>query len=160
MATQKLSELLDAGHVVLNLEATEVTTLLEQMATQLVQAGRLPDSCGSRLSEALLQREDIGSTAVGMGVALPHAYVVDVPEAILMIARLAHPIAYAGAPDGQPVDLVFLLTGPATAQRNHVKVLAKVVRLVHDASWVKALRGAQTSLEVIDSVRAVEARHA
>lgn len=76
-----------------------------------------------------------------------------------MIARLSKPLAYGNPPDGREVDLLFLLTGPASAQRNHVKLLAKVVRLLHDAAWVEAVRAAKGPEDVMEAVRAVEARH-
>jgi PTS system nitrogen regulatory IIA component len=160
VGTQKLSELLDTGHVAVDVETTDMPHLLRKLSDLLVERGRVTAACGEKLSEALLERESLGSTAVGLGVALPHAYVVEVPQPLLMIARLKTPLAEGISPDGRPVDLVFLLTGPASAQRHHVKVLARVVRLLHDEAWVAALRSAETSEAVIEAVRAVEARHA
>ncbi len=159
MGTQKLCELLESGLVALDVEATGVEQILTALPARLVDSGQLTQACGLRLGEALVARERIGSTAVGLGVALPHAYVVDVPKALLMIARLSTPLAYGNPPDGREVDLLFLLTGPASAQRNHVKLLAKVVRLLHDAAWVEAVRAAKSPEDVVAAVRAVEARH-
>ncbi len=160
MGTQKLSELLEAGCVAVGVEVESMPQLLGQLAKQLAADGRLPAKCVDRLSQALVDRENLGSTAVGLGVALPHAYVVDVPQPLLMIAQIKTPLSDGNPPDGRPVDLVFLLTGPSTAQRHHVKVLARVVRLLHDSAWVQALRNAVTPQDVIDAVKAVEARHA
>ncbi|MCA9548883.1 MAG: PTS sugar transporter subunit IIA [Myxococcales bacterium] len=156
----RLSELLDAGAVVLDLQAQDVPDLLHRVVEPLVTAGRLDAEAAEGLAKALLERELQGCTGVGLGVALPHAYVDQVPTPMMLIARLATPIAYGQCPDGKPVDLVFLLTGPDSAKRTHVKVLAKLVRLLHDGAWVEALRAATSPDTVREAMQAVEARHA
>jgi PTS system nitrogen regulatory IIA component len=155
-----LSALLDAGGVVLELPAQDVPDLLRRAAEALVAAGRVSPEAGQELARALLERELQGGTGVGLGVALPHAYLDQVPAPLMLIGRLSRPIPYGQPPDGKPVDLIFLLSGPDSAKRTHVKVLAKVVRLLHDGAWVEALRAAGSPDAVVEALRAVEARHA
>ncbi len=156
---QKLSELLDAGHVALGVDAADVPSLLMTLAEMLVTHDHLTETCGRNLAKALLKREMLGGTCVGSGVAVPHAYVAEVPSPILLVARLQEPIAYGEPPDGLPVDVIFLLTGPASCQRAHVQVLARIVRLVHDKAWLEALRAADSPEAVLQTIRDVEHRH-
>lgn len=156
----KISDLLDLGHIALDLQATGVPDLLSRLCELLVHEDHLNPSCGENLCEALLNRERLGGTCLGEGIAVPHGYVVDLPHPILLLARLAEPIAYGEPPDGRPVDLVFLMTGPESSQREHVKVLARLMRLLHDRGWVEALRAAKTPEQALASVLDVESRHA
>jgi mannitol/fructose-specific phosphotransferase system IIA component (Ntr-type) len=153
-----LSERVDAAHVALDLEATDVASCLRALVQHLVDNGEIDQVLGERLDEALLNREEIGGTCVGLGVAVPHAYFAEMPTQILLVGRLKTPIDYR-APDGKPVDLVFLLAGPLGAQAQHMRILARIARLLHDAIWLDELRGALTSADVIQAIRAVEERH-
>lgn len=155
----KLVELLDAGHVALDVAADDVPELLQRLVGILVNHHHLSVDGGATLADALVRRELLGSTSVGHGVAVPHAYVVGVPTPIMLLARLERPIRYGDAPDGRPVDLVFLLTGPESVRPKHARVLARIVRLMHDAEWLDALRKADSADGVIQAIREVESRH-
>jgi mannitol/fructose-specific phosphotransferase system IIA component (Ntr-type) len=155
----KLTDLLDAGHVAIDVQAEDVEHLLRQLVALLVEHDQLSSSCGRLLSDALSRRERLGYTCIGHGVAVPHAYIGEVPRPILLLARLAVPIAYGEPPDGRPVDLIFMLTGPESARGNHMRVLARLVRLLHDETWLAELRRASSVSAVLDAVREVERRH-
>src|SRR3569833_3992878 len=90
--------------------------------------------------EVLLQREKLGTTAVGYGVAIPHGKLPKLEKIFGLFARLDRPIDFE-AMDGQPVDLVFLLLAPAGAGADHLKALARVARLLRPDALVEALRG-------------------
>ena len=82
-----------------------------------------------------------------------------VPRELLLVARLGREIPF-DAIDGKPVDLVFLLTGPESAQGRHLTVLARLVHLLHDRQLLSDLRQAQDDDSVRRAFRAVENRHA
>ena len=153
-----LSERVDTAHVALDLEATDVASCLLALVKHLVGNGEIDDALGQKLDEALLSREKIGGTCVGMGVAVPHAYFAEMPAQILLVGRLKNPIDYQ-APDGRPVDLVFLLAGPLGPQAQHMRMLARIARLLHDSRWLDDLRAAKTPDDMIQAIRAVEERH-
>jgi len=94
--------------------------------------------------EILLQREKLGSTGVGNGVAIPHGKLAKLANVFGLFARLERPVDFE-ALDGQPVDLVFLLLAPESAGADHLKALARVSRLLRDASMCEKLRGAKTA---------------
>jgi PTS system nitrogen regulatory IIA component len=156
----KLSRLIDAGHVALDLAASDVKELLYRLVQQLVVQDHLSEATGERLADALVRRELLGGTGIGNGVAVPHAYVGGVPQPAMLLARLHTPIAYGDPVDGKPVDLVILLTGPESIRPQHARVLARIVRLMRDEQWLAALRRAKSAEEVIQTIREVEERHA
>jgi PTS system nitrogen regulatory IIA component len=89
--------------------------------------------------EILLQREKLGSTAVGNGVAIPHGKLPKLGRLFGLFARLERPIDFE-ALDSQPVDLVFLLLAPEAAGADHLKALARVARLLRDQEIARRLR--------------------
>src|SRR6202008_1798345 len=88
--------------------------------------------------EVLLQREKLGTTAVGYGVAIPHGKLPKLEKLFGFFARLERPIDFE-AMDGQPVDLVFLLLAPEGAGADHLKALARIARLLRDQDVAKKL---------------------
>ena len=89
--------------------------------------------------EILLQREKLGSTGVGNGIAIPHGKLPKLGNLFGLFARLERPIDFE-ALDGQPVDLVFLLLAPEAAGADHLKALARVARLLRDPDVARKLR--------------------
>ena len=89
--------------------------------------------------EILLQREKLGSTGVGNGVAIPHGKLPKLGKVFGLFARLERPVDFE-ALDGQPVDLVFLLLAPEGAGADHLKALARVARLLRDGEVARKLR--------------------
>jgi PTS system nitrogen regulatory IIA component len=89
--------------------------------------------------EILMQREKLGSTGVGNGVAIPHGKLPNLSKVFGLFARLDRPIDF-DALDGQPVDLIFLLLAPEGAGADHLKALARVARLLRDPDVAAKLR--------------------
>lgn len=91
--------------------------------------------------ETLLQRERLGSTGLGRGIAIPHVKFKDLKTIVCLFARLEEPIEFE-AHDGEPVDLIFLLLAPEHASGDHLKALARISRLVRDPQMLESLRAA------------------
>lgn len=135
-----LSEFLSSDAVVLNLHASckrEALTLLAEKAASLTgQAAPV-------IRQALMERETLGSTGVGRGVAIPHGKIEGLAKIVGLFAKLDQPVDFE-AVDDQPVDLIFVLLAPADATAAHLKALAKVSRLFRDERVRDALRGAES----------------
>jgi PTS system nitrogen regulatory IIA component len=99
---------------------------------------------------ALNEREQLGSTGFGHGVAIPHAKIEGLASIYGLFARLAEPVDYK-AIDSRPVDLVFVLLSPPDAGAEHLKALAAISRVTRDAATLERLRGARSR----DAVAAV-----
>src|SRR5215471_9296533 len=105
-------------------------------------AAKAAELCGQSertILEILQQREKLGSTGVGNGIAIPHGKLPKLNKLFGLFARLERPVEFE-ALDGQPVDLVFLLLAPEAAGADHLKALARVARLLRDADVARKLR--------------------
>jgi len=89
--------------------------------------------------ETLLQRERLGSTGIGDGIAIPHGKPARIDRLFGLFARLERPIDFE-ALDGQPVDLVFLLLAPESAGADHLKALARVARVLREPDVLERIR--------------------
>lgn len=136
----QLSQFLDFEAIRVDLAAGNKRQLLNQLA-QIAAARLLKDP--PEIADAIAERERIGSTGFGGGVAIPHGKLASLDRVYALVARLAAPVDYK-AIDGAPVDLVFLLLSPPDAGAEHLKALASVSRLVRNAGLVEKLRGART----------------
>jgi PTS system nitrogen regulatory IIA component len=103
------------------------------------KAAELIGQSDRAILEILLQREKLGSTGVGNGVAIPHGKLSKLNKVFGLFARLERPVDF-DALDGQPVDLVFLLLAPEGAGADHLKALARVARLLRDPEVARKLR--------------------
>lgn len=99
----------------------------------------------------ILKREELGSTGIGGGVAIPHARMQDVKKPLGILARLNTAVAF-DAVDGQLVDLVFLLMLPALPQPDQLNALAAVPRKLRDKDLVGSLRGAKSAAELFAAI--------
>ena len=123
--------------VFIDLEASSYKKALESIASAV--ADRHPDAQRRALLKALLERERLGSTAVGGGVAIPHCRVDGVDSIVGVFVRLTNPINY-DAPDDQPVDLLFALVVPADCVDGHLQALAAISEKLSLSSLREQLR--------------------
>jgi len=135
-----LSDLLSQKAVVLNLHARCKREALAMLADR---AAAVTGADAAAIREALMEREKLGSTGVGRGVAIPHGKIEGLSAITGLLAKLDAPIDFE-AVDEQPVDLIFVLLAPKDASAAHLKALAKVSRLLRDDRVREALRGAAT----------------
>jgi PTS system nitrogen regulatory IIA component len=135
-----LSEFLDFDAIKPALAAGNKRSLLSQLAS--IAAGRL-DLPASEILATISEREKLGSTGFGQGVAIPHGKVEGLEQIYGLFVRLADSVGYK-AIDGKPVDLVFLLLSPADAGAEHLKALAAISRVIRNAPTLEKMRGARS----------------
>ncbi len=122
--------------------ALKVSSKKQALQELSARAAALTGQNERAIFEVLLQREKLGTTAVGYGVAIPHGKLPKLTKMFGLFARLDRPIDFE-ALDGQPVDLVFLLLAPEGAGADHLKALARVARLLRDQDTANKLRAAR-----------------
>lgn len=132
----ELSDLLSPGAVVLDLKANSKRQALKALAERVAEANGLETA---PVLEALLEREKLGTTGIGDGLAIPHAKLEGLDHMVGVFARLENPVGF-DALDDEPVDLVFLLLAPTGAAADHLKALARVARVFRDRELCQALR--------------------
>src|SRR5437660_5818764 len=121
------------------LPALKVNSKKQALQELAAKAALLTGQNERAVFEVLLQREKLGSTGVGNGIAIPHGKLPKLGKLFGLFARLDRPIDFE-ALDGQPVDLVFLLLAPEGAGADHLKALARVARLLRDPKIARGLR--------------------
>jgi PTS system nitrogen regulatory IIA component len=95
-----------------------------------------------KIYDTLMQREGLGSTGVGRGIAIPHGRICGLRKIVSVFARLEEPIAF-DALDNEPVDLIFLLLAPEHAGADHLKALARISRLLREPLSIERLRASK-----------------
>lgn len=120
-----------------NLKATSKKQILQELGKIAKEKINKP---GYEIANVLMERERLGSTGVGHGVAIPHGRFPGLNQIFGVFAKLEKPVGY-DALDDQPVDLVFLLLAPEEAGADHLKALAKVSRILRDKATCEKLRG-------------------
>lgn len=131
-----LTDLLSPAAVISPLRANGKKQALQELAQHAAALTGLPDR---ELFEALLQRERLGSTGIGEGIAIPHGRMPGIDRLVGLFARTEKPIDF-DALDGQPVDIIFVLIAPEGAGADHLKALARVARVLRNQSVLEQVR--------------------
>lgn len=143
-----VSDLLSPQTIIPDLKATSKKQALQEISSYAAAQLNLEDRA---VLDALLERERLGSTGVGGGVAVPHAKMINLDKLYLLFARLSTPVAF-DSPDGRPVDLMFLLLTPENAGGDHLTALAKVSRLLRDEKVCSLLRGSDSAEAIYSAI--------
>ena len=131
-----LSDLVTQKSIMPALKAGSKKQLLQLLAEKASQITGL----GERdVFDTIMQREKLGSTGVGNGIAIPHGKLKNIKNITGIFARLETPVDFE-ALDDEPVDLVFMLLAPETAGADHLKALSRIARILREADMVKKLR--------------------
>jgi nitrogen PTS system EIIA component len=130
-----VSRLLPPNHVLLDLDVSSKKRLFEQIGLLFENSRQIPRS---RVFDSLFDREKLGSTGLGYGVAIPHGRIKTLKEPVCAFVRTAAPIAFE-SPDGQPVNLVFAMLVPEHATEAHLELLSELAQMFSDAHLREAL---------------------
>jgi PTS system nitrogen regulatory IIA component len=152
----EVSDILTVDRIDADMAAANRKALIQQLGTAAARKTGLP---AKTIVGALTEREKIGSTGFGGGVAIPHAKVEGLSEVFGYFARLVSPVEFQSV-DGLPVDLAFLILSPPDAGAAHLKALAGVSRALRDRNIVAKLRGARSRDAIFALLAGVESRNA
>lgn len=133
----EISHLLTQDRVIPHLKVGAKKQALQELAKRAAQFTGVHER---EIFDVLMEREKLGTTGVGHGIAIPHGKLAGIDRLYGMFARLEAPIGF-DAIDEQPVDLIFLLLAPDNAGADHLKALARVSRLLRDRAFCEKLRG-------------------
>ncbi|MFQ5773437.1 MAG: PTS IIA-like nitrogen regulatory protein PtsN [Kiloniellaceae bacterium] len=134
----EIADLISPRAIIANLRVTSKKQALQELAKRAAALTKQPERT---VFEVLIERERLGTTGVGHGIAIPHGKLPDLDRLYALFARLDTPIDF-DAIDEQPVDLICVLLAPETAGADHLKALARVSRLLRDRAVCEKLRGA------------------
>lgn len=151
-----VADLIAPEGVVANLRVTSKKQALQELAKRAAKITGQPERA---IFEVLIERERLGTTGVGKGVAIPHGKLAALDRLHGLFARLEKPINF-DAIDDQPVDLICLLLAPETAGADHLKALARVTRLLRDQAVCQKLRGTDKDEAIYALLSEAAASHA
>jgi PTS system nitrogen regulatory IIA component len=143
-----IKDYLSSADVLIDVRAPDKNRLLQELSKR---AGLALGLAPALVTEAILKREELGSTGTGEGVAIPHARIADVKKPFGILARLRRGIDFA-AIDGKPVDVVFLLLLPAAPAGEQLNALASVARKLRNGEVMATLRGAGDAGEMYRAI--------
>lgn len=131
-----LADLIAQNAVLPALKANSKKQLLQEMSAKAASLTGLPER---EIFDVILQRERLGSTGVGNGIAIPHGKMPQLDRIVGIFARLEQPVNFE-ALDDEPVDLVVLLLAPEGAGADHLKALSRIARVMRDSDLVEKMR--------------------
>lgn len=135
----EIADLLQQDGVVSNLKISSKKQALHELAQRAASVTGVDERS---IFDVLLERERLGTTGVGRGIAIPHGKLGELTKLHAIFARLETPVDF-DAIDNEPVDLIFLLLAPESAGADHLKALARISRLLRDQSICGKLRGSE-----------------
>ena len=144
-----IGDLLSKESIKLDLEATEKEDVLTELVSALVKVKPLKDE--KAILQSLLERENLGSTGIGQGIAIPHGKTDKVSELIAFLGISRKGVNF-DALDGEPVYVFFLLIAPKESAGPHLKALARISRLLRDDYICQSLIKAKSSEEVFEII--------
>ncbi len=151
-----LADILAAEAIIPSLDVTSKKQALNDLSAKAASMTGLEQR---DIFDALVQRERLGSTGLGRGIAIPHVKFKALKSIVCLFARLARPIPF-DSQDGQDVDLVFLLLAPEHASGDHLKALARISRLVREPATLEQLRTAKDTDSLRRLLSSTTASHA
>ncbi|MDE0864056.1 MAG: PTS sugar transporter subunit IIA [Rubripirellula sp.] len=153
----RLKNAIHQGQVILDLLATDVESAIRTTIATMVERNLLPESVADKVCDSLLLRERHAPTAIGHGVAIPHAYVDGIKEQTVVFVRLDHPVNM-GAPDGIPTQFMLFLLGPTGAAEEHLDTIAGIARLMSDDEFRYEAGTAKSITALEEALQHFEAR--
>lgn len=135
----KIMDFLSKKAIVVDIKANKKDELIKELVEALINSGEVDKRCRNKLIEALMAREALGSTAIGQGVAIPHAKIDCVTKLIAAFGISRKGVDFDSL-DGEPAYIFFLLVAPQDSAGPHLKALARISRLLKDKYFRDSLR--------------------
>jgi len=149
----RLTNLLSADTIIADLKATDKETAIREMVDRLHEKRLIKDK--EKVEQSLLEREKLGSTGIGNHVAIPHAKCDDIDGMMAMFGKSVSGIEFNSL-DDKKVNYVFLILAPQSEAGNHLKLLARISRLVKTDGFTSRLRDMNTPAEILENFSMAE----
>lgn len=149
----KISDLLDESNIIPGLSARTKNEAIDKLVDTL--SDKLDGETIKSVRKAVLERENIMSTGVGKGLAIPHGKSKQLSQTYAAFGKLEEPVEY-NAIDGEPVHILFLLVGPESQNSVHIKMLSRISRLLNSSAFREKLVASTDVNTIIDLFRSEE----
>lgn len=149
----KLSSLLKDAYIELNLAGNDKAEIISELVDIISKSGKVRNK--KTLTDALMERERLGSTAIGNGVAVPHAKIEGIKQTVMAFGRSIEGVDFNSL-DGEKTSLFFMLISPKDDIGAHLKILAKISHLIKDRFMVGLFKKATSKKEVLSIISNLE----
>jgi len=153
----KITEFLVPEAIIPSLRSTDKESVVKEMVETLAKAGLVKNA--AHAVEVLLEREKLGSTGIGQNIAVPHAKSEEAKNLVLGVGISEKGVDFE-ALDGDPVNIIFMVIAPIDATGLHLKVLARIARLLKDKVFRNSLRSCKTAEKIYATIREEDERAA
>jgi len=153
----KIGDILTKDTVKVDLEKTDKSGVVGELVDLLVSADKVPGKDKKKVIGVILEREELGSTGIGQGIAIPHGKCGYVRDLVIALGISRKGIDFDSL-DGEPVYIVFLLLATTSSAGPHLKALAHISRLLKDEFFRQTLKNCQDAKQVLDSIKKEEER--
>ncbi len=151
-----IADHINPENIVLDIKAKSRDEVFRLLASSLTSSGRLSETEAEKLVTKLQEREKLSTTGIGEGIAIPHASIDSIKETVILLG-VAPEGADFNSIDGKPVDVIFMIIGSQAIPRQHIQILAKIVRLCRNKELMNKIRTEFTSpQETLDAIRMME----
>ncbi len=140
----KINNLISKETIIVNIEARNKKSLLEELSKVIAEKYQIN---ATEVEDVIMERENLGSTGLGKGIAIPHGRIDSITSPIGLLVKLSSPIEF-DAIDKEPVDIIFMLLAPISSGADHLNALGAVSEILRDASIVEKMRAATVVEEV------------
>jgi len=146
----KITEFLVPEAIIPSLRSTDKESVVKEMVETLAKAGLVKNA--AHAVEVLLEREKLGSTGIGQNIAVPHAKSEEAKNLVLGVGISEKGVDFE-ALDGDPVNIIFMVIAPIDATGLHLKVLARIARLLKDKVFLNSLRSCKTAEKIYETIK-------
>ena len=153
----KITEFLVPEAIIPSLRSTDKESVVKEMVETLAKAGLVKNA--AHAVEVLLEREKLGSTGIGQNIAVPHAKSEEAKNLVLGVGISEKGVDFE-ALDGDPVNIIFMVIAPIDATGLHLKVLARIARLLKDKVFRNSLRSCKTAENIYETIKEEDERAA
>jgi len=147
----KIMDFLSKKAIAMDIKSAKKEDAIKELVDALINAGDIDKKDRAKLLEALMAREELGSTAIGQGVAIPHAKIEGVDKLVAAFGLSKKGVNFDSL-DGEPAYIFFLLLAPQDSAGPHLKALARISRLLKDKYFRDNLRACQDEKEVVNII--------
>lgn len=151
----KLMEFIVVDAIIPDLKSTDKVSVIEEMVGALKDTNSIDPNEVNDILRALMKREELGSTGIGKGVAVPHAKHPSINKIIGLVARSSQGVEF-DALDGEPVYLFFLLLSPKDSSSSHLSALERISNVIRDGDFRRFMKEASTREEIVDTLEEVD----
>ena len=144
----QIMDFLSKKAIVTDIKSTKKEDVIKELVDALIEAGDIEKRCRNKLIDSLMSREELGSTAIGQGIAIPHAK-SDCVEKLVAAFGLSNKGVDFDSLDGEPAYIFFLLVAPQDSAGPHLKALARISRLLKDKYFRDTLRTCEDDKAII-----------